>query len=56
MQKQTDVVHSDISYLKLDDSIKRNKLNALQEIVNENKILIAKQDTEVLLIFSSLAD
>lgn len=48
MEKQSDLVQSDLSYLKLDDSIKRNKLNTMQEIINENKKIIEKQDTEVL--------
>jgi hypothetical protein len=47
LQKQTDLVHSDISYLKLDDSIKRNKLNAMQEILDKDKACIAKQEAEV---------
>jgi hypothetical protein len=46
-ERQHDLIQSDISYLKLDDSIKRNKLNSMQGIINDNKLLIEKQDAEV---------
>lgn len=50
MEKQSELVQSDISYLKLDDSIKRNKLNTMQEVINENKKAIERQEAEVFII------
>lgn len=51
MEKQNDLVQSDISYLKLDDSIKRNKLNTMQDIINENKTAIENHEVTVCSFF-----